>query len=1102
MPRHAPLDHLAGDPTMDDATRAVIRDPVRLEAVHRALRLSEVSAAVLMRLARLVADALSVPVVRVDLVDAEREHTCAAYGPGPWHPGTTRPVDGSASVEVVITGEAVAVEDLRVDLRFRDRPRLAESGIVAWAGVPLRTHDGAVVGALCAIDGVPRAWTPAEVARLGLHADHLMELEALFVERERAWASRQARRLARLRMARAEAEAAGARVARILESIADAFFALDREWRFAYVNREAEQIFRRRRAELLGRMIWAEFPEGIGSTFEVELRRAMVEQKAAHFEVWAPWHNAWLDVRAYPSDDGLAVYLRDITGKQRVEEELLRKQRELEAIAEHVPDILARFDRNGRYVYVNRAITQLTGLAREAVIGKTHDEIGVPAALASQWRNAIQRVFETGRSERIEFDYATPDGVRWFNSRIVPERGSTDAIDSVLAVTRDITERKRVEEAVREEARLVDLVHRTGGALAAELDYDTLVARVTAEVTALLGASHGAFCRAGADGGGGSAPRIAWAGESIEAEGFPPPPESPFFDATVRHGAIVRSDDLGVDPRFTHLLPPRREAVHVRSYLAVPVVSRAGGAHGALFFGDPAPGVFTARHERLAAGIAGWAGMAMDNARLYETERRAHAAAETATRRMEFLAEASRTLSESLDFETTVANIARLIVPTIADWCAVDIVGDDGVVRRLAVEHVDPAKAERVARLREKYPTRPDADFGVPKILRTGKSEFAPEVLDAHVVGAAQNDEHLALLRSLSIRSYLGVPLIARGRPLGAIILAYAESGRRYTEAERSLVEDLARRAAVAIENARLVRELAHARDQLEQQAAELEFQAEELRQAMDELAMTTDDLRRVNAVLAAKTEEAELARAIAEDASRAKSQFLATVSHELRTPLNAIIGYGDLLEGEVVGPINPVQRQHLGRIRESAAHLLGLINEILSLARIEAGKEELRLTEVDVVALARDTAALVAPLAARKGLRFDFRATAEGIVIESDAGKIRQILLNLLSNAVKFTDEGEIVVEVGQENADAVLRVTDSGLGIDPDHKDRIFEPFTQIDAFPTRMVGGTGLGLPVSLHLASLLGGGIDVESEPGQGSTFTLRLPIGAAARARSN
>ncbi|GAC1514615.1 MAG: hypothetical protein NVS1B4_02680 [Gemmatimonadaceae bacterium] len=262
----------------------------------------------------------------------------------------------------------------------------------------------------------------------------------------------------------------------------------------------------------------------------------------------------------------------------------------------------------------------------------------------------------------------------------------------------------------------------------------------------------------------------------------------------------------------------------------------------------------------------------------------------------------------------------------------------------------------------------------------------------------------------------------------------------------------------------------------LQEQAVELEAQAEEL---------------------AEQTRLAERARGDAESANRAKSDFLAVMSHELRTPLNAIIGYGELLADGITGPITDDQKTQLGRIRSSAGHLLSLIDEVLTISRVEARMEQVWVEKVSVERVIDEVAMMVMPLAGSKKLSLNVRYPDRPATIETDLGKLRQILVNLAGNAVKFTDEGEIALSAHEEGDTIAFDVRDTGIGIESDQLARIFEPFTQIESPTKRRSGGTGLGLSVARQLARLLGGDVTVRSTPGRGSTFTLKLPLVAPA-----
>jgi signal transduction histidine kinase len=289
--------------------------------------------------------------------------------------------------------------------------------------------------------------------------------------------------------------------------------------------------------------------------------------------------------------------------------------------------------------------------------------------------------------------------------------------------------------------------------------------------------------------------------------------------------------------------------------------------------------------------------------------------------------------------------------------------------------------------------------------------------------------------------------------------------------------------ALATAEEARRV--VADANLQLQDQATEMEVQAEAL-------ASQAEELHRMNV-------ELERARDEAAAASQAKSDFLATMSHELRTPLNAIGGHTQLIELGIYGPVTDEQRTALQRIDRSQRHLLGLVNDILNLAKIEAGRVEYRITEVGVSELLADIAPMIEPQIRTRSLTYRVAIPATDLIVRADKEKVEQILLNLLSNAAKFTPAGGSIEVTGATREDrpglVFIRVTDTGIGIAEDKLASIFEPFVQVSAGRTRSAEGTGLGLAISHDLAVGMGGDLRVRSTLGAGSTFTLSLPGGA-------
>jgi signal transduction histidine kinase len=477
------------------------------------------------------------------------------------------------------------------------------------------------------------------------------------------------------------------------------------------------------------------------------------------------------------------------------------------------------------------------------------------------------------------------------------------------------------------------------------------------------------------------------------------------------------------------LLPPEYNA-------AVALPLRARQRHtGALLFVFTEPGPFSKDDRSFLELLAQQCAQALERTRLNHLEVSARVRAEFAERRLTFLSDASGWLAASLDYAATLSNLARGVVPELADWCIIHLLDEHGRARVAAAVHAEQRSVDLYRRLDERYPCAHDRPCA--RVLATGQPVYLPVVAEEHVRAAARDDEHYELLRSFGIRSQLSVPLIAEQQTLGVLTLATAESGRIFTDSDLTLALELGRRAGQAVENARLYHAAHHA--------------------------------------------------------SETKSDFLAVMSHELRTPLNAIIGYSDLLLLGVPDGVSERAYRQVERIRSASTSLLHLVEEVLSFSRIEAGKEDIRISPVDVAAVARDCLVMIEPLAEEKSLRTCLVGADAPVKVVSDERKVRQILTNLLSNAVKFTEEGTITVSVERDATEVRIAVSDTGIGIAAEHFERIFEPFWQAEQTATRRFGGTGLGLGVARKLARLLEGRLAVESEVGRGSTFTLGLPL---------
>jgi signal transduction histidine kinase len=446
-----------------------------------------------------------------------------------------------------------------------------------------------------------------------------------------------------------------------------------------------------------------------------------------------------------------------------------------------------------------------------------------------------------------------------------------------------------------------------------------------------------------------------------------------------------------------------------------------------------------------------------------------------------FLADASRFLADSLDYENTLVTVAGMALPYLGSWCIVDVVEPDGSMRRLGIVHPDPIKQERARRLKEGWPPGRDDLIGLPRVIRSRATELIPSVYDEMLVEVALSEENLQDLRALGIGSVVVVPLIARGNVLGAITFVSADVGHQYTERDVELAEDLAARCSISLDNARLFRDLETARKDAAQLNEQLVLSSIRQQELADE----------------------------AQDANKAKSRFLATMSHEIRTPINAIVGYTDLLEMDVAGPTTARQKDFLARMKASSDHLIRLIDDILDLARVESGRMTVDMEALSAPETVSAALSLLEPQARAAGVGLTSACAAESAFYLGDEERVRQILVILLSNALKFTDRGgSITVRCGTSltpDAEAKLagdgpwtsiRVADTGIGISAAEAQTIFQPFVQADPGNTRKQGGAGLGLAIGLELARRMGGDLTLRSATGEGSCFTLWLPSGAS------
>lgn len=712
-------------------------------------------------------------------------------------------------------------------------------------------------------------------------------------------------------------------------------------------------------------------------------------------------------------------------------EESTRVSRHLASIVQSTDDAIIAKDLDGIITAWNLAAERMFGYSSDEAIGRSIMML-IPAARRAEEDLIMSRV-RSGRSIELETVRVHKDGSPVDIALTVsPVKSEDGTITGASKIARDITARRRAEAELAELHRGLTTLVGASASLLQTPDADSVRNATLNIARQLLDADGYALWLL-------DETRV-W--RIIKSEGISPDfsgrtlkaedPMSPA--ATVLLTEALPVEDVGA----MSLLATQRhlyEREGVRSMLVCPMRVGASGA-GTLVFYYRARHAFSRVEVQTAQALANLSAAALNTADLYEAQRRAREAAESAGRHAAFLANAAAVLSESLDYQQTLGAVSRLAVPDIADWCAVDISTEDGRIERLAIAHVDPAKLELVRTLERRYPTDPETPGAVPFVIRTGQPAIHENISPERLAAAGVNDEHRGLLASLAICSYMCVPLVSPSGTFGAITFAFAESGRHYAKDDLNFAQQVAARASLAIENARAYR----------------------------------------------RTHEA----------NRLKDEFLATLSHELRTPLNAILGYAQMLKTQMLKGQQASQAVDI--VTRNAEGLRQIIDDVLDVSRIVAGKIRLNIKPADMAAILRASVATVRPAAAAKGVALELHCERVRLVVSGDPDRLQQVAWNLLSNAVKFTPRGgRVEARLRHVDGHVELHVIDTGQGIDADFLPHVFERFRQADSRFSRDHGGLGLGLSIVREMVQLHGGSVRASSEgPGLGSTFVVRLP----------
>jgi signal transduction histidine kinase len=592
--------------------------------------------------------------------------------------------------------------------------------------------------------------------------------------------------------------------------------------------------------------------------------------------------------------------------------------------------------------------------------------------------------------------------------------------------------------------------------------------------------------------------------------------------------------------------PVLREA-GIRSLIGVPLL-HLGQLIGVVHAGAYRPGYFSPGDGLLLQLVADRVALAITQSRLYEAERESRREAETAYAQVSFLARASELLGSSLDYESTLERLAQLAVPALADEVLIDMVAEEGGLKRLATAHANPETLELIRSLERRYPSDGEAPYGAGSVVRSGEAQLVPEMTDEMVAALARNDEHRRLIEELGLRSFMTVPLVARRGVLGAITFIASTSDRRFGPGDLAFAQELARRAAAAIENTRLHAEteeraraslvLDHVGEgvflvdslgfvRLWNPAAETitGMTAAEIVgrpaartipgwAAIDDLVPVAGsagsaDLRPETLPLDVGDRELWILisgvsfpdgtvyafRDVTEERRLRdlQSDFVATISHELRTPLAAVYGVAMTLQQRSELLDEEQKDRLLAVLYEEASRLGRIIDGVLWSSRLESGRLDFAIEECHPRLIA-ESVVEAASVSLPPGLSLELDADPELTSVAIDSDKMRQVLSNLLDNAIKYSpDGGRIRLTITPNGRHVRFGVEDEGLGIPAGEQQRIFEKFYRVDPNQTRGVGGTGLGLYISSELVRRMDGRLWVESREGEGSRFYVDLPL---------